>query len=238
MQNLLPKNRHSQNILPIFSLLLLLFTGCSIAPARSAASANDSTAENPNTSTDSEFHSGTIPKNCLLCGDSSGTLLPIYSGQNNIGIISLNTFQIAPVCINQYDDNGNLIEEPSSSHSIHITKTSDNGFFLMVTEDTDRGIAQGTLSFNQDEFLDMDKAASLLCSDCLSQALGNNSDMSSTGMFVIDFYTHKIRMFRENITAFQFDDYYISCRAKDRQTDNSTLEMDLLIFYCPKRYGD
>lgn len=238
MQNFLPKNRHLQNILLIFPSLLLLLTGCSIAPTRSPTLANDTAAKDSNSSTNSENHSATVSEDCLLCGDSSGTLLPIYSGQNNIGIISLNTFQIAPVCINQYDDNGNLIEKPSSGHYTHITKTGDNGFFLMITEDTDRGIAQGTLSFNQDGFLDMDKAASLLCSDCLSQALENNSDTPSTGMFVIDFYTHKIRMFKENITAFQFDDYYISCKARDRQADGSTLEMDLLIFYCPKRYGD
>ena len=38
-----------------------------------------------------------------------------------------------------------------------VTNTGDNGFMLMISEDTDRGIARGTLSFNEDEFLDMEK---------------------------------------------------------------------------------
>lgn len=108
----------------------------------------------------------------------------------------------------------------------------------MISEDTDRGIARGTLSFNEDEFLDMEKASSLLCSNCLNQVMKDSSIAEPTGMCVIDFHNNKIRMLQKNITAFQFDDYYVSCRSRERQTDDITLEMDLLIFYCPKRYGE
>lgn len=78
----------------------------------------------------------------------------------------------------------------------------------------------------------------LLCSNCLNQVMEDSSIAEPTGMCVIDFYNNKIRMLQKNITAFQFDDYYVSCRSRERQTDDITLEMDLLIFYCPKRYGE
>lgn len=230
MHNFSAKNKHL--LLP---LMFLLFIGCGILLACAPTPATETAPESTDLST---YPSGAAPEDCLLCGNGSGTLLPVYSGQNNIGIVSLNTFQIVPVSINLYDDNGNLIEEPSDGHSTHITNTGDNGFLLIVSEDTDRGIARGTLSFNQDEFLDMDKAASHLCSNCLSQAMENSSITEPTGMCVIDFYNNNIRMLRKNITAFQFDDYYVSCRSRERQTNDITLEMDLLIFYCPKRYGE
>ena len=223
---------------PFFTFLFpLIFGGiflaaCSYIPDPEADTVNQDSTENP------VYRSDTATEDCLLCGNGAGTLLPVYSGQNNIGIVSLNTFQMAPVTINQYDDNGNLIEEPSDGHSTHITNTGDNGFMLMISEDTDRGIARGTLSFNQDEFLDMEKASSFLCSSCLNQVMEDSSIAEPTGMCVIDFHNNKLRMLQKNITAFQFDDYYLSCRSRERQTDDITLEMDHLIFYCPKRYGE
>lgn len=238
MQNPLLKNRHSQNTYPSIPLLFLLFIGCSVMPACSSVPIDKAAAADPALPITPAYHSDTAPEDCRLCGDNSGTLLPVYSGQDNIGIISLNTFQLAPVSINQYDDNGNLVEMPSSGHSTHITNTGDNGFMLMISEDTDRGIAHGTLSFNQDEFLDMDNAASHLCSSCLSQAMESCSGTASTGICVIDFYTHKLRMLNQTTSGFQFDDYFVSCRARERQADENTLEMELLIFYCPKRYGN
>ena len=226
-------NRH-----PIFALLFPLVMGGILLVAYSYIPATKTDAENQEPAANSVYRSDMAVKDCLLCGNGSGTLLPVYSGQNNIGIVSLNTFQIAPVTINQYDDHGNLIEEPSDGHSTHITNTGDNGFMLMISEDTDRGIARGTLSFNQDEFLDMEKASSLLCSSCLNQVMEDSFTTEPTGMCVIDFYNNKIRILQKNITAFQFDDYYVSCRSRERQTNDITLEMDLLIFYCPKRYGE
>lgn len=233
MRHFSTTNRHL-----IFTFLFPLFIGgillaaCSYIPNTEADAVNQDSTENP------VYRSDTAAEDCLLCGNGSGTLLPIYSGQNNIGIVSLNTFQLAPVIINQYDDNGNLLEEPSTGYSTHITNTGDNGFMLMISEDTDRGIARGTLSFNEDEFLDMEKASSLLCSNCLNQVMEDSSIAEPTGMCVIDFHNNKIRMLQKNITAFQFDDYYVSCRSRERQTDDITLEMDLLIFYCPKRYEE
>ncbi len=226
-------NRH-----PIFAFLFPLFMGGILLAACSYTPDTEADADNQDPNANSVYHSDTAAEDCLLCGNGSGTLLPVYSGQNNIGIVSLNTFQIAPVTINQYDDHGNLLEEPSDGHSTHITNTGDNGFMLMISEDTDRGIARGTLSFNQDEFLDMEKASSLLCNSCLNQVMESSSTTEPTGMCVIDFYNNKIRMLQKNITAFQFDDYYVSCRSREHHTDDITLEMDLLIFYCPKRYGE
>lgn len=47
---------------------------------------------------------------CYLCGDGN-TRYKEYYGQNNVGIISLNTFELMPVEINRYDQSGQLIEE-------------------------------------------------------------------------------------------------------------------------------
>lgn len=179
--------------------------------------------------------SNLLPENCMVCGKGEGTALPLYRGQKNLGIINLNTFDLAPVTINQYDDYGNLIEESVKGSSTHITNTRQDGFMLSVTADINRGYADGHLSFHQEEALDIEKAATYLCTNCINEVLDQCWTDRPFCMGVIDFDSGKIRLFEEKITAFVFDDYYISCNRQD-MSHNDRENIDLLIFYCPERY--
>ncbi len=58
---------------------------------------------------------------CALCSKGGKTLLPAYAGQNNVGIICINTFDISPVSINRYDDIGNLIEESAGHMTMKVS---------------------------------------------------------------------------------------------------------------------
>lgn len=77
-----------------------------------------------------------------------------------------------------------------------------------------------------------------MCTECLNKAMDDGFGDDPSGMAVIDFSTLEVRMLRENLIAFQFGDFYVSCKAKRYEMEENDLEMDLLIFYCPKRYGD
>lgn len=184
-----------------------------------------------------QYDSDTSPEDCLVCGEGKGTALPLYWGQKNLGILNLNSFDLAPVTINRYDDFGKLIEEAEQGSSTHITNTGEGGFFLSVTADTNRGYAHGHLSFDKNKALDMEKTASHLCSDCLNQMMEHCWSDVPFCMGVIDFSTGEIRLFEEKITAFTFGNYYISCDSRDMD-EGDLREIDLLIFYCPERYQD
>lgn len=184
------------------------------------------------------YVSGISKKDCLLCGKGRGTLLPLYRGEENIGVISLNTFDLAYIGINRYDDNGKLIEEPANGTSMRVTSTGEDGFRFSVSEDTDRGYARCDLYFNKDETLDIEQAATHMCAACLERVVDDDWDDGLTGMAVINFSNSELRMLRENLLAFQMGDFYISCSTKRDEAEGNSLEMDLLVFYCPKRYGD
>ena len=184
-----------------------------------------------------QYVSDTSPEDCIVCGEGKGTVLPLYRGQENLGIVNLNSFDLAPVTINRYDDFGKLIEEAEQGSSTHITNTGEGGFFLSVTADTNRGYAHGHLSFDKNKALDMEKTASHLCSDCLNQMMEHCWSDVPFCMGVIDFSTGEIRLFEEKITAFTFGNYYISCDSRDMD-EGDLREIDLLIFYCPERYQD
>lgn len=55
---------------------------------------------------DEHFESSVLPEECFICSPS----IPNW-GQNNVGIISLNTFEVLPIEINRYRNGGILIEE-------------------------------------------------------------------------------------------------------------------------------
>lgn len=224
--------------LPVSVFFLAIFvSGCqpdSHAENRPAATEPEKEIE---AETSPQYDSDTSPEDCRVCGEGKGTALPLYRGQLNLGIVNLNSFDLAPVTINRYDDSGELIEKLSKGSTTHMTSTGEDGFFLSVTADTNRGYANGHLSFNKGETLDMKKAASHLCSDCLNQTMDNCWSDEPLSMGVIDFSTGDIRLFEEKILAFTFGDYYISCDGKDRE-DGDMRNIDLLVFYCPERYQD
>ena len=143
---------------------------------------------------------------CALCSKGGKTLLPAYAGQNNVGIICINTFDISPVSINRYDDFGNLIEE-----------------------------AAGHMNFSDDKTVNKKAIEKLLCQDCLTTIM-EDVWKEPYGVGIINFETLEARLFEESITAFTFGDYYIDIDLRENKEDPERIELDLLIFYCPPRY--
>ena len=182
------------------------------------------------------FKSDTAPEDCLICNGGKETLFTWYFGQENVGFISLNTFRLSCVEINRYDDHKKLIEEPVKGSSSHIMSTGNDGFMSYVSEDPNRGYAHASLTFNNDEVLDLKKAGKFLCTDCLNRVMSKSWSDEPYGIGVIDFKTKDIRLLEPDITAFIFNDYYVSCDLREKRGEDSSAEMDLLIFYCPERY--
>lgn len=219
-------------------LLASVLTGCQSSKDTKELSGSTSYPEETAAKEEPQYISETSKEGCLLCGGGEGTLLSLYKGEENIGIISLNTFDLAYIEVNRYDDYGNLLEEPSQETFTRRTSAGEGGFTFMATGITDRGYAMCNLYFNNDEFLDVEQAATHMCTECLDKAMDDGFGDDPTGMAVINFSTGEVRILRENLIAFQCGDFHVSCKSKRNETGENSLEMDLLVFYCPKRYGD
>lgn len=162
--------------------------------------------DNPGT-TETIYHSDTSSQDCYLCGDGIANLVPFYWGQNNIALISLNTFDIEPIEINRYDRiTRQLIEEHAGT---------------------------GSIDFYDDAILDADQAASFLCSDCLNEILPQDLEQCF-GVGVLHLATKEIRVLDVCTSGFTFGDFYVDCNLED--SDLHSRRLDILIFYCPERY--
>lgn len=152
------------------------------------------------------YHSDTAKEDCYLCGGKIETLEPFYWGQDNIALISLNTFEI-----NRYDRlNRQMIEEYAGVVSFGGGKSESGGFSADMMLDYDRGYATGSLRFYEEETLDTDKAAVFLCADCLNKILPQNPDQCF-GVGVIHLATKEVRIFEESAAGFGLGDFYVDC---------------------------
>lgn len=160
-----------------------------------------------------KYESVTRPEDCKLCGGKEGYLVPMYKGQDNLGIISLNTFHVANITINRYDDYGRLLKEPESGFGTNIVNTGEDGFMSMVSANTNRGYASADISMNKDKVLDMEKVLDNLCTKCLNRALEEDW-REPYGIGLINFKTGEIRLFDERIRGFMLGDFYVLCEPR------------------------
>lgn len=189
--------------------------------------------DNPGT-TETIYHSDTSSQDCYLCGDGITNLVPFYWGQNNIALISLNTFDIKPIEINRYDRiTRQQIEEYAGTVSFGGGGSSDGGFSASLLLDYDRGYATGSVDFYDNEVLDVSRVADFLCEDCLNEILTSPVDRCF-GVGAVNLATKEVRVFEECLGGFTLGDFCIDCNLQDPDGDNP--QMNLLIFYCPVRY--
>lgn len=204
--------------------LILPLAGCG---AKQNATTVDADVESTYTSVISA-------EDCYLCREQPEDAVTFLWGQNNVALISLNTFEIRPLEINRYDRwDGRLIEEYAGVLSFGGGGSQDGGFAASLMLDYDRGYATGSVDFYDDEVLNVSRAANFLCEDCLNGILTSPVDRCF-GVGVVNLVTKEVRVFEEHLSGFTLGDFYIDCNLKDPDGDNR--QMDLLIFYCPVRY--
>lgn len=102
---------------------------------------------------------------CALCSKGGKTLLPAYAGQNNVGIICINTFDISPVSINRYDDFGNLIEEAAGHMTMNHNSFGEGRMSTSTSTFPDRGYADVDVNFSDDKTVNKKTIEKLLCQE-------------------------------------------------------------------------
>jgi len=217
----------------IFLLCVLtILSGCS---KTETPDTNGQTHYSPEEKEEIVYTSKITKEECYLCNKAGKTLLPAYAGQNNVGIICINNFDMSPVTINRYDDHGNLIEEEAGYMSMTHNSFGEDGISTSVSANPDRGYADVHVYLKSNNAVNKKSVESMLCQDCLTTIMDEAWD-EPYGIGVINFETLEVRLFEEKITAFTFGDYYIDIDRRENKDNPEEIELDLLIFYCPPRY--
>lgn len=200
-------------------VLMLLLTACSTTAASDA---------DPTEYVHTPYVSTIVAAECFVCGEQEGSLAKLYWGQDNIGILNLNTFEFMRLEINRYDDAGNLIEEPAGIMQQQSISSGES--YAHASVYPDRGYADIQIQGERQPIV----AAAIqshLCQACLD-AINDMyfGDYPPEEYAVINFSDKTIRPLIRNTTFFSSANYCVDCVFKDNGS------IDLLIFYCPPRY--
>lgn len=172
-----------------------------------------------------DYISAITSETCFVCSENGP-----YWGEDNIGIIDLNTFELLYVPINRYGDNGELIEEPAGVMQTSSLMDQETDRYVHATIFPDNAYACVDLS-GVKYAIDRDLVQSNLCQICLDSI---NSLWFTTQppaeYAVISFADKTIQPLLNAHPWFASGNYGIDCEFKDNG------KIDLLIHYAPNRY--
>lgn len=186
------------------------------------------------------YPSDVTKQQCYLCRytDTDAQWKPEGWLQDNVAIISLNTFDVVPIEINRYDDFGNLKEERFGfMHMYFVSSEEEGGFTAYISEESDYGYADFDLRPEGDTTLDIENLAAHLCKECLNDIVDMSVDRTY-GVGIIDLATGKIHPFERNVVGFHVGNYLVRCDYVEPKTENGSFYIDTFVIYCPLRYAD
>lgn len=167
---------------------------------------------------------------CYVCSDSGGYTVSAYWGEDNVGIVNLNTFEMMRLEINRYGDHGELIEEPAgfmSSIGLSDKETDTHAHAYCFPDNAYASVQITGVQYA----IDRDLLQSKLCQTCLDSI--NDlwfTDQPPAEYAVISFQDRTIQPLLNAHPWFEAGNFGIDCEFKENGT------IDLLIHYCPNRY--
>ena len=178
------------------------------------------------------YTSNITEEDCNFCG----TLLNFHRGEDNLGIFSMSDAFVSPININRYDERGRLIQKADSGFGTNINSTGEGGIATRVSADSNRGYATADISMGKDKELDLDLAAQQYCTLCLNRIMSETTWGEPYGVGMINYKTGEVKLFTESLRGFMLGDYYVSCEPYAEGDSEEITDIDVLVFYCPKRY--
>ena len=172
---------------------------------------------------------------CYLCSDNpSSNVLP-HLGEENIGLINLNTFECYPFEVNRYSENKELIEKLERyGYSNGHRGDGETETTYSYTVNSHRGYLYADLYFNEHSDLQLKKMQNFLCSVCLENVMESYwSHERHWDMALIDFKDGKITPLSEHITGTNLNEFQIQM-----QYFPDADKMHIFAFYCPVRYSE
>lgn len=148
-------------------------------------------------------------EDCYICGNGSDGP---YWGEDNVGLLNLNTFELMHIEINRYDGYGDVIEEPAGyMQTDHLI---GNDTYAHAYIFPDNGYAQVQIT-GVEYSIDREIIQSHLCQDCLNTI--NSlwfSGNAPAEYAIISFEDRKVQPLLQSRPWFSAGAYDINCELK------------------------
>lgn len=162
---------------------------------------------------------------CYLCGSSSESLMSVFRGTDDIGIISLTDGYVLNFGLGDYKD----------SESSHITYTNMGNINYMVHSTPDRGMADIQITLPEKCEVDINFLERKLCQSCLNEVVENTvyskwryEKKEAVPFCMVDFQTMKVYPLQEENIGCMVRDYWV-------RMEHNGAEQGIEVYYVPKR---
>ena len=180
-----------------------------------------------------DYFSDIVQEDCLICKTRK-----LYGNENNLGLLFVNEGAVNHIGINKYDEHGILVEKEDTYTQMLTAPAYGNGMGMRIITNRDRGYADVDIELGNKAVFDMDMVSEHCCEDCIEQMLDEYFHVQPYDILVLNYSTGDLQLVSSNLRSFTLGDYYVSCEPRTYKGEEEIAEVDLLIFFCPNRYGD
>lgn len=175
-----------------------------------------------------DYVSEIAQEDCFVCGSSTKDPMSLHWGEDNVGIVNLDTFEVLYLEINRYGDHGELIEEVAGYMQSVRTSNKDSHAHSYIFPDN----AYASVQISNVKYdIDRDIIQNRLCQSCLDSINEMWFDEDPPAEYaILSFEERTIRPLVSCCTWFGSGNYGVDCEFKEDG------DIDLLIHYCPPRY--
>ena len=163
---------------------------------------------------------------CCLCGSNSRSLMGMYRGKDDLGIISLNNWYVLDMGVGKAED-----ETMSGQNSSRITATGEGGCIFHVDQNHARRISEVQIEYGEENYFDVDKVRGYLCQTCLDKLIDvidvYGDSECPVGLCMIDFQTQELYSLQEQYASYYIRDYYV-------RLDQTVEGMEIEAVYAPE----
>lgn len=182
---------------------------------------------------ETDFYSEITREDCIICKTKQ-----MHSNENNLGIFFLNDGTAYQIGINKYDDHGRLVEKEDTYSQMLTGPAYGESMSIQINTNRDRGYATVDIGLGDNENFDIDKVSGNCCEECIAKLMDDYYSVQPYDILILNYSTGDMQLITSRIRSFTMDDYYVSCEQRTKKGEDEISEIDLLIFFCPKRFSD
>lgn len=171
-------------------------------------------------------------KKCWMCGNDDRSLIDLFRGSDDLGILCVNNWYVLAMNIRSLDKDGQPL--PTSGMSLGMTTTGEGGCVFKTETNPDRGISQVTVEYRKNSNFDVEKVQDNLCQTCLNKLLevmevyGNKEDdLVPRDLCLIDFQTMELYSLQDFHITYFVRDYYVQIESGEEKQITAVYAPDI-----------
>lgn len=163
---------------------------------------------------------------CYLCGNHNRSLMSMFRGRDDLGVICVNDWYVMDMQIRNLDGMG--------GGGSGWTVGEEDSCSFQTDRYPERGISEITVEYGANSIFDVKKVQGHLCQTCLDKLLEvmdscgyEGEEMGAKDICMVDFQTLELYSLQEHYISHYIRDYYVQIDGRDGE------ELEVIGIYAP-----